>query len=314
MNNAVPTFTCRLCGSHDATQFLKTRDRYAFSAGDFHLYRCSRCGLVSIHPFPDEKFVKSAYPEKITNPFLYFQNTDKDFLEHIYSFFHPYSVKWRMAQVEKAVGTGRLLDVNCGNGRFLYELRQHLWEVAGVESRADQAGFARETMGLKVYASLTDLEEKYKNSFDVITFWHNFGQFSDFKKILQLTVDLLHPGGYILLALPNWKSLDFGFYRQHWAALDVPRRFFHFSPRQVQLLAARHYLKVQKSKVIPFDIYYNSLLSEKIIMENSRASRVFKAFRYSRSLFVAIIAHIFSLAGTGSGMLYFLRRKERHEK
>lgn len=314
MNNAVATFSCRLCGSHHATLFLQTRDRYASTGVNYSMYRCSRCGLISIHPFPNADFVQSTYPEKVDNPFLYFQSTDKDFLEHIYSFFHPYSVKWRIAQVQKAVGAGRLLDVNCGNGRFLYELRQRLWEVAGVESRVNQADFARETMGLNVYTSLAELEEKYKNSFDVITFWHNFGQFPDFKKILQIVVNLLHPEGYILLALPNWKSFDFNFYRQHWAALDLPRRFFHFSPRQVKLLAARHSLEVRKSKVIPFDIYYNSLLSEKIIVENSRSNKIFKAFRYSRSLFVAIVAHIFSLAGTGSGMLYFLRRKETDAK
>lgn len=301
-------YTCSLCGSQNAEFFLRTFDRYSESNKTFNLYRCINCGLISISPLPVQETLSNVTVDHDVNPFFYFHNSHKEILDRLYSFFHPYLVKWRIKQIEKTVGTGRLLDVGCGNGTFIYELKQRLWDVTGVESNSKKAVFAKNTLGLNVLPNMESLLMKYNNYYDMITFWHSFGSISDFKKTLNQASKLLHPDGFLLIALSNWRSLDFWFYKNYWSALDAPRRFHHFAPRQIKFLLSQSGLVLEKTKVIPFDIYYNCLLSERIILGRERAWRSKRLFLYWRSLTLAFIAHIISISGAGSGMLYFIRK------
>jgi len=301
---------CNLCGGEKLNAFVTTFDRYHPQRQSFQLRQCQQCGLVVLHPLPQEKELQASYPQRFLNPFLYFQPVKKDYLFRIYRFFHPYSVGWRLKQVEKEIDMGRLLDVGCGNGDFLYETRQRLWEVIGVEAHSPQAQFARSTLGLKVFKTMNDLLPAYHQHFDVITFWHSLGHFLDLRPTLQQAHQLLHPRGVMLLALPNYASLDFWVYQRFWAALDCPRRLYHFAPKQVRQLLHQNGWQLVRTKVIPFDIYYNCLLSEKILMESQGEKISWRFCHYLRSLLVAMNAHILSIAGTGSGMLYVARQRE----
>jgi len=300
---------CNLCGGSRFQLFVTTFDRYHPKQQSFQLWQCQTCGLVVLLPLPNEEELQASYPRRFLNPFLYFQNIKKDNLNRIYTFFHPYSVSWRLKQVEKEIGVGRLLDVGCGNGDFLYEIRQRLWEVVGVETHSLQAQFVRGTLGLKVVKTMADLLPDYRHHFDVITFWHTLGHFLDLHGTLQQARELLHPRGVMLLALPNYASLDFWLYHRFWAALDTPRRLFHFTPKQVRQLLRLNGWQLEMTRTIPFDIYYNCLLSEKILMEYRGKKIHLKFLYYLRSLMVAINAHILSIAGTSSGMLYVVRRR-----
>ena len=115
---------CKLCGGQKAKPFLETFNRYSPTASSFNLYQCESCSLLFINPLPGPGKYESFLPDDILNPFLYFQNTHKTFIEKVYAFFHPYSLKWRIKQVEKVTGAGSLLDVGCGNSTFIYEMRQ----------------------------------------------------------------------------------------------------------------------------------------------------------------------------------------------
>nr|WP_315816310.1 methyltransferase domain-containing protein [Paraflavitalea speifideiaquila] len=77
----------------------------------------------------------------------------------------------------------------------------------------------------------------------------------------QLKV-LLKPGGVLLIAVPNYTSHDAGFYQEYWAAYDVPRHLYHFSPASMQVLLQQHGLVLKSVKPMWFDSFYVSLLSE----------------------------------------------------
>jgi len=49
---------------------------------------------------------------------------------------------------------------------------------------------------------------------------------------------------------------------EHWAAYDVPRHLWHFTPKTIGQLAAKTGFKVVDQKRLPLDPFYNSLLSE----------------------------------------------------
>jgi len=49
---------------------------------------------------------------------------------------------------------------------------------------------------------------------------------------------------------------------QHWAAYDVPRHLWHFTPTTIKKLAQQTGFQVVAQKRLPLDPFYNALLSE----------------------------------------------------
>lgn len=66
-----------------------------------------------------------------------------------------------------------------------------------------------------------------------------------------------------MIAVPNYTSKDGQKYTAHWAAYDVPRHLWHFSPRTLTNLAKEMGFAVIGKKGMPLDPFYVSLLSEK---------------------------------------------------
>jgi SAM-dependent methyltransferase len=302
---------CIFCADKPVRPFLKTRDRLDPGGRIYSLVRCSGCGLVFLDPVPEKQAILQTYPKDAVNTLIQPQPDGTHFLEQIYRFFHPYSVSWRIRQVEKAAGVGRILDVGCGNGDFLYAIRKKLWEVFGVEEVPSRREFARNTLALPVYSSLGQVPKKLQQAVDVITFWHSLDRVPDPVGTLERALEFLHPDGFLFLGLSNWRSLDFWVYRSDWASLDAPRRIFHFTGRHVRMLARMFHLEIVDVTVIPFDIYYTCLLSERIQMERERRSRPIRMVFYLRAALLALMEHILSLSGSGPGLLYQLRRKRR---
>jgi hypothetical protein len=52
-------------------------------------------------------------------------------------------------------------------------------------------------------------------------------------------------------------------YDEFWAAYDVPRHLYHFSPTSMERLLNAHGLKLQTMKPMWYDSVYVSMLSEK---------------------------------------------------
>ncbi len=74
----------------------------------------------------------------------------------------------------------------------------------------------------------------------------------------------------LFIAVPNYTSLDAAIYKEYWAAYDVPRHLYHFSPRSMQVLMENNGLNVLQYKPMWYDSFYISLLSSKY--KNARLS------------------------------------------
>ena len=66
-----------------------------------------------------------------------------------------------------------------------------------------------------------------------------------------------------LIAVPNYTSFDASVYQAEWAAYDVPRHLYHFSPDSMRKLLERHGLRLEKVKRMPYDSFYVSMLTER---------------------------------------------------
>ena len=100
-------------------------------------------------------------------------------------------------------------------------------------------------------------------SFDVITLWHVMEHLQNLNVTWETLGRLLKDDGVLVVAVPNPTSYDANYYKEWWAAYDVPRHLWHFSPDVMKKLGEKHGFTLKKSYPMPFDAFYVSMLTEK---------------------------------------------------
>ena len=93
--------------------------------------------------------------------------------------------------------------------------------------------------------------------------WHVLEHVPDLEKQIQELKRLLKSNGTLIVAVPNFKSFDANYYKEYWAAFDVPIHFWHFSKTAIKLLFEKENMKLVNVLPMKFDAFYVSLLSEK---------------------------------------------------
>ena len=91
--------------------------------------------------------------------------------------------------------------------------------------------------------------------------WHVLEHVHDLSGYMLQFQRLLKPAGRLLIALPNHTSWDAHHFGKWWAAYDVPRHLYHFSPKSVRALAQQHRFEVVSVRPMWYDAFYISLLS-----------------------------------------------------
>ena len=85
----------------------------------------------------------------------------------------------------------------------------------------------------------------------------------DITPMMNQIKSLLMPDGVLFIAVPNHTSRDASQYGAQWAAYDVPRHLWHFSPQSISKLLAKHGFRLSQKITMPLDAFYVSMLSEK---------------------------------------------------
>jgi 2-polyprenyl-3-methyl-5-hydroxy-6-metoxy-1,4-benzoquinol methylase len=185
-------------------------------------------------------------------------------VNRLYHFVRNRTIVQKRKLIEKITGikTGKLLDIGSGTGVFIGEMKKNGWEATGLEPDSDARNVAKKVYGVEL-VNTDHLFQLPAGHYDTITMWHVLEHVHDLSKYVQQIRSVLHPKGKLFIAVPNYTSLDASVYKEHWAAYDVPRHLYHFSPRSMVLLMEKHGLKVLQYKPMWYDSFYVSLLSSK---------------------------------------------------
>ena len=120
---------------------------------------------------------------------------------------------------------------------------------------------ANELYGIQPLKS-TEIYQLPPSSFEAITLWHVLEHVHDLHGYMETMKSLLKPGGKLFIAVPNYTSYDASKYKDFWAAYDVPRHLYHFSPTSMKKLFTLHNLIMDRMLPMWFDSFYVSMLSE----------------------------------------------------
>ena len=241
---------------------------YLVSGESFTLKYDAEREMLITTPQPSGEALPSYYKSE-----QYISHTDqkKGVFAFLYQTVKSYSLKKKVRLIsELNNGTGSLLDIGAGTGDFLNVAKQNNWAISGIEVNAQARNLALKK-GINL---LEDIDNVAGKKYDVITLWHVLEHIPNLEETCKKLELLLKDNGSLIVAVPNYKSFDAIYYREHWAAFDVPRHLWHFSQDSMQSIFPNQ-LKLIKTKPMVFDSYYVSLLSEKY---KTGASFSIKAF------------------------------------
>lgn len=259
--NVIHTKDCPVCGSDNFSDLVKCND-FLVSREVFSIQKCNKCEFAFTQDFPDEKEIGRYYdaPEYISHT-----DSDKGLINSLYHLARKIALQSKVKLVLKyaPAKTGTLLDIGCGTGYFLNAVKDKKWLVTGIEKSDTTREYAHKKFDLNVQDAdyLNEIRPKTK---DIITLWHVLEHLEHLNDTMNILNNILKDDGTLLIALPNKESSDAKFYNEFWAAYDVPRHLWHFSPSDFDKLASKHGFKIIEKKNMPFDPFYISMLSEKI--------------------------------------------------
>lgn len=198
-------------------------------------------------------------------------------------FFSPIEVITRFFRRRRAAyiaryvqSTGGVLDIGCGNAYVLYYLREdhQVPVVIGTQVSATAQAFAREKLGIDVRLGELPVLRPDLPTFSVITAWHVFEHVADYETYFKESWDMLAPGGYLILEVPNAQSWTVGFSGPGWMGWDPPHHVVHFTPEGLnKLLKKTGFHPVSRST---FSLEYSVFTSLQSIC--NRFSRLRNAF------------------------------------
>ena len=191
-----------------------------------------------------------------------------------------------------------LLDIGGGIGVFAEYVNKKGYYSTLIEP-SPLARMIAEEKHIKSHELLdqipTDIE------FDTLTLWHVLEHINDLNNTLEKCFKLLKNKGLIIIAVPNLNSFDARYYGPYWAALDVPRHLWHFTPRSINQLLEKHGFDLVKTYPMWFDAIYISIISETYSGNN---------LAFLKGIFIGLYSNLRAiLSGEYSSMIFVFRRK-----
>lgn len=286
---------CPLTGTANIKKIFEVRD-YTVSNKKFSIWQNNELDFRFTNPVPDENEIKNYYQSE---DYISHSEIKKGLINRLYLLARKWTVssKKRLTnQLNKK--KGYLLDVGCGAGFFLNHMKENGWKCSGIEADKRSRNQTIERYGLQIIAP-SAISELESGKYNVITLWHVLEHIHELHSSMKEYFRLLAPGGRLILALPNYRSYDAEFYNENWAAYDVPRHLYHFTPEAVKNLLEKHNFKPELKKLMPLDAFYVSMLSEK-----------YRNGSMLRAIFIGFLSFLKSVFNTdrSSSVIYIAKK------
>lgn len=124
---------------------------------------------------------------------------------------------------------GNILDIGCGNGRFIQGLIDKNFNGYGIELPSKSAERATRISGLTLKIGTLCVDDFGEHFFDAVTMWHVIEHLPAPRKTLQIIGRILKKGGFLMISLPNIDSFQSRLFGNRWLHLDSPRHLCFFS-------------------------------------------------------------------------------------
>ena len=235
--NIIDSAACPSCGEKKMKNLFPADTSHLI----FKIIQCTRCGLCRTSPFPADEILRihdmPVYYGSRENKFI-------PFIQNIRDSIMQARAGHYLSMLSGIEETPKILDIGCSEGRLLKSFLKYNCKCFGVEHPAypsDRFIDADRIEYLQGDLECLDLED---NSFDLIFLWHVLEHMDNPSRVLEQVYDLLAPGGFVILTVPNFSSIEAKIFKQSWFHLDVPWHRFHFTGRSIEYLIKKNRFKI----------------------------------------------------------------------
>lgn len=263
LNYQLESVSCGLCGSFEHHIVLRrAKELYNGLDAYFDVVKCAQCGFVFTNPRPTAESLGCFYPDSAR----YYQPNKKRILtetgfksgwrgrlrQSLLANYFDYDLPafpklcdtlvWQLfrsklytSHLPRWIEDGRLLDVGCAWGGYLWRMQQLGWEVHGVELNARAVAFAQQELGLtSIRAGSIDNLDYPEDFFDVVHLSMVLEHVPDPLKTLSKLGRLLKDNGQLILSVPDIEGVEARLFKEKSYTLQVPQHLSHFSPATIR--------------------------------------------------------------------------------
>lgn len=197
------------------------RPRFEVDSLDALVSVCEGCGLGRLDPMPDREAIAAWYPDS------YYGAPGRKF-----AFLVEQGVRWVARRqvgflTRRLVPGDRVLDVGCGRGVLLGPMADRGLAAHGVEMSEEATRGADPRVEIRVAPCLADARYP-AGFFRQVVIWHVLEHLPDPRETLVEVHRVLEAGGEVVVAVPNFSSLQARWSGASWFHLDLPRHLHHF--------------------------------------------------------------------------------------
>lgn len=178
--------SCNICGS--------SNEKLITIQNGYRVVKCNCCSFVYVNPRPDNETLKRLYlkylPEKIEDPLLW-DAYMKDVFE-----------KASKVLIRRFPTGGKILDIGCGYGFFLKQMKAKGWEAYGMDVSETAVSYA-EKHGIRITLGTFDNVKYDDNYFDAVTLFYVLEHLPDPLSGIKEIKRILKPNGLLLLRVPH---------------------------------------------------------------------------------------------------------------
>jgi len=213
----------------------------------FDIVKCDVCGLVRTVPLPTDQILARH------DLFFYYGKNEHKFiplLQHIRNELMRLRARHYLSLVGHKEKTLSVLDVGCAEGRLLNAFLPYGCQCVGIEHPSYPCErFIHRDRILYLQGDLKAMTLP-REEFDLIFLWHVLEHMDEPVWVLSHLRDLLSREGALILALPNFSSLESIKFKQAWFHLDIPWHKYHFDSKSLSYLAEKHHLRIVEKRFL----------------------------------------------------------------
>lgn len=309
---------CPVCNQSSQYDFSSRDLMFGhFERYDYH--RCTSCHFIFQYPLPTAEQISTFYPNEYEvyeeqSRLKKVSGLRKSILKKYYGYSHLSTSTFNdfICFIPKLFyknyevhfnSNGNLLDVGCGNGRYLDGMKKLGWQTKGVEFNESAVRVCK-LSGLDVHHGDLFSANFGNDSFDVINVSHVVEHVPNPKELFAEFSRILKKDGTLIIKTPNSEALGRALFNTNWYANDVPRHIYLFSEKNIKVLTSICKLKVQllitrtSPKIILNSLDYvttNSKVPSKKVKWKRLIARTYVLFaqckRQGDELFVVFTKH-----------------------
>jgi SAM-dependent methyltransferase len=261
---SVEITSCPLCEKTDFQTIYLAKDMHYGITGIFKIVRCTGCSLMFVNPMYSDEELGALYP---ADYYAYQEHFSRRRWKEIVKFLLWFRVGTQDLQFKTP---GRMLDLGCGTGWFLRQMRDKGWEVYGVEINSVAAELGRTKDGLSIVAGTLKHANFPTDYFDYVRANHSFEHISCPGETLDEIHRVLRPGGRLMVGVPNVAGLSAKIFRQYWWHLCAPVHPFTYSVGTLSQFLEKHHFEITK---VNYTSDYSGILGSAQIWLNRKNGR-----------------------------------------